>query len=117
MVIGAERRLGRSGFWSWGTLWRDGLNTLFHRFLQRFHAFTTGFQRQRDQFVKAWVVITGHECFHQHGNVNPGDNLIVWFVYCDAAGRVERAAAPGINQKQDAIAGIELTDFPIVFLN
>ncbi|MNN47097.1 hypothetical protein D3C81_1615020 [compost metagenome] len=106
MVIGTQRRLRGGGFSGGSTLWCRGLNTLFCRFFQRFHAFTAGFQRQRDQFVEARVVVSCHERFHQHRNVNPGDDLIVLFIDGDAAGRVERAAAPGIHQEQDATAGV-----------
>ncbi|MNH18688.1 hypothetical protein D3C79_784010 [compost metagenome] len=117
MVIGPQRRLWGSGFGGGRTLRCRGLNTLFCRFFQRFHALTAGFQRQGDQFVEAGVVVSCHEGFHQHGNVNPGDDLIIFFIDGDAAGRIERAAAPGIDQEQDATTGVESADFPVVFLD
>ncbi|MCW0135912.1 hypothetical protein OIU92_02605 [Escherichia coli] len=37
------------------------LARFFNRFgFQCFHAFTACFYRQRHQFIKAWVIITGH---------------------------------------------------------
>ena len=40
---------------------RDDDPSFFNRFgFQRFHAFTACFYCQRNQFIKAWVIITGH---------------------------------------------------------
>ncbi|MNG17942.1 hypothetical protein D3C84_1019630 [compost metagenome] len=104
--------------WSCGLWGRGyGLNTLYGGLLERFHAFAASLHRQRNQFVKTWVVIASHEGFHQHRNVNSGDDLIVFFIDSDAASRIERAAAPGIYQEQNATASVQFTDFTVVLFN
>ncbi|MOA05362.1 hypothetical protein D3C78_1249560 [compost metagenome] len=98
-VIVRSHRFGRGGSFDRGG---DRRGFLYRLCFEGFHAFTACFDSQSDQFVKARIVITGHQRFHEHRNVDAGNDLMMLFIDDNAAGGIERAATPCIDEKQHA---------------